>query len=273
MTPSDALITYYNRYDEASRLSGPWGQIEFTRTQEIITRYLPPQPACILDVGGASGRYACWLAGLGHQVHLVDPVPRHVRQAQAASAAQPDSPLTSCSLGDARRLAFGERCADVILLLGPLYHLTNSKDRHMALTEASRILKPGGVLFAAAISRFASTLDGLDSGYFQDPAFQTIMRQDLATGQHRNPTGNPAYFMDTFFHHPNELHAEVAATSLHVEALLAVEGICYLIQDLSTHWNNPEYRRFILEILSTTESEPTLLGASPHLLCVAQKPL
>jgi len=273
VTPTDPLTTYYNQYDEASRLSGPWGQIEFTRTQELITRYLPPPPALILDVGGAAGRYACWLAALGYRVHLVDPVPRHVQQAQAASAAQPTRPLVSCTLGDARRLACADGSADAILLMGPLYHLTEPCERHQALRETIRTLVPGGVLFAAAISRFASTLDGLQSGYFRDPAFQAIMRQDLATGQHRNPTGNPAYFTDTFFHHPRELRDEIAAAGFQVTALLAVEGLSYLMQDLSVHWGDPDYRRFLLEILAATESEPTLLGASPHLLCIAKKPL
>ncbi len=269
---TDPLVTYYNQYDEQTRLSGPWGQVEFVRTQAILNRYLPPPPARILDVGGAAGRYACWLATLDYQVHLVDPVPRHVQQALAAVRAQPNHPLASCTLGDARNLAFAGRSAEAVLLLGPLYHLTDPSDRHRALTEAHHILKPGGVLFAAAISRYASTLDGLDSGYYQDPAFQAIMRQDLATGQHRNPTGNPAYFMDTFFHHPAELRAEVSAAGYQVAALLAVEGMAYLVKDLEHDWAQPEYRRFLLEILARTETESTLLGASPHLMCIAHKP-
>lgn len=272
MPPPDPLITYYSQFDEGSRLADPWGQVEFTRTQDILTRYLPPPPACILDVGGAAGRYACWLTDLGYQVHLLDPVPRHVQQAQEASADQTHAPLASITQGDARHLAFAAGSAHAILLLGPLYHLTERADRHRAITEARRLLKPGGLLFAAAISRFASTLDGLTSGYFRDPAFQAIMRADLATGQHRNPTGNPAYFMDTFFHHPEELRAEVAAAGFQITALLAVEGLSYLMQDLSKHWSNSDYRRFLLEILAATESEPTLLGASPHLMCIAQKP-
>jgi SAM-dependent methyltransferase len=270
--PHNPLEAYYNQFDEQHRLSDSWGQIEFTRTQAILTRFLPPPPVCILDVGGAAGRYAYWLVGLGYHVHLVDPVPRHLRQAQAAAATQSDSPLASCSLGDARGLAFAHDSTDAVLLLGPLYHLTHAADRQQALAAVHRTLKPGGLLFAAAISRFASTLDGLDSGYFRDPAFQEIMRQDLATGQHRNPTGHPAYFMDTFFHHPDELQAEVTRAGFQVQALLAVEGLSYMMQDLEHNWRNPDYRAFLLEILAITEAEPTLLGASPHLICVAQKP-
>jgi ubiquinone/menaquinone biosynthesis C-methylase UbiE len=265
------VIDYYSAYDEQSRLSEHLGQVELVRTQRILRRYLPSPPAVVLDVGGAAGRYACWLARKGYAVHLVDPVPLHVQQAEAASDAQPAAPIASCTVGDARQLDFEDEAADVVLMLGPLYHLVDVDDRRRALAEAYRVLKPGGHLFAAGISRFASTIDGLTSGFFTDPAFQQIMRRDLEDGQHRNPTDNPAYFMDTFFHHPDELRAEVAAAGFEVADLLAVEGISYLMRDFETHWENAAHRAFLLEIIDEIEREPTLLGASPHLLCVGVK--
>jgi ubiquinone/menaquinone biosynthesis C-methylase UbiE len=238
----------------------------------LIERYLPPAPVVVLDVGGAAGRYACWLAKAGYDVHLVDPVPRHVEQAKAASAAQPKAPIASVRLGDARQLEFDAEMADAVLLLGPLYHLLEREERQRALSEAYRVLKPGGVLFAAAISRFASTEDGLMSGFYRDPAFQKIMLDDLENGQHRNPTGNPAYFTDTFFHHPDELKAEVAGASFEIAGLFAVEGIGYLMKDFETRWQVEADRVFLLDVIAKTEQEPSLIGASPHILCVGVKP-
>jgi ubiquinone/menaquinone biosynthesis C-methylase UbiE len=265
------VVAYYSDFDEQARLADHWGQIEFIRTQDIINRYLKSPPAVVLDVGGAAGRYACWLARRGYQMHLVDPVPLHIQQAQAASDAQPETPIASCSVGDARRLEFDAEMADAVLLLGPLYHLVEPQDRHRSLTEAYRVLKTGGHLFAAGISRFASTIDGLASGYFADPVFRDIMRGDLETGQHRNPTDNPAYFTDTFFHHPDELEAEVASAGFEVAGLLAIEGISYMLQDLEQNWQVKEHRQFVLEILGKIESEPSLIGASPHIMCVGVK--
>ncbi|MBN2501944.1 MAG: methyltransferase domain-containing protein [Anaerolineales bacterium] len=265
----EKFIEYYSGYDEQGRLAG--GNIEFVRTQILIERHLPPAPAVVLDVGGAAGRYACWLAELGYEVHLVDPVPRHVEQARDASAAQPDAPIASVRLGDARQLAFDAEVADAVLLLGPLYHLTELADRQRALAEAYRVLKPGGVLFAAGISRFASTEDGLMSGFYRDPAFREIMLNDLEDGQHRNPTGNPAYFTDTFFHHPDELRAEVAGAGFEVAQPFAVEGIGYLMQDFETRWQVEADRTFLLEVIAKTEQEPSLIGISPHILCVGIK--
>jgi ubiquinone/menaquinone biosynthesis C-methylase UbiE len=267
----DKVVEYYNGFDEQTRLSDNWGQIEFLRTQNIISRYLKKTPSVILDVGGAAGRYSCWLAKEGHEVHLIDPVPLHIQQAQAASDAQPKAPLVSCNVGDARQLEFDDEIVDAVLLLGPLYHLVKPEDRKRSLLEAYRVLKTGGHLFAAGISRFASTIDGLDSGYFLDPVFRKIMQDDLETGQHRNPTKHPAYFMDTFFHHPEELKAEVAGSGFEIAGLFAIEGISYLMKDFEKNWNIEGYREFLLEIIGKLEEEASLIGASPHIMCVGEK--
>jgi ubiquinone/menaquinone biosynthesis C-methylase UbiE len=267
----DKVVAYYSDFDEQARLSDNWGQIEFLRTQNIISRYLKKTSSVILDVGGAAGRYSLWLAKEGHEVHLIDPVPLHIQQAQAASDAQPEAPLASCNVGDARQLEFDDEIADIVLLLGPLYHLVEFEDRNRALMEAYRVLKIGGHVFAVGISRFASTIDGLDSGHFLDPVFRKIMRDDLETGQHRNPTKYPAYFMDTFFHHPDELKAEVAGSGFEIAGLFAVEGISYLMKELEKNWDIEDYREFLLEIIGKIEKETSLIGASPHIMCVGVK--
>ena len=69
--------------------------------------------------------------------------------------------IWTCQVGDARELTFNDGVADGVLLLGPLYHLTDAPERRRALRETYRVLRPGGVMFAAAISRCASTLDGV----------------------------------------------------------------------------------------------------------------
>jgi len=268
---TDKVVKYYSAFNEQARLSGAWGQIEFARTKNILSRYLASPPATVLDVGGAAGRYSCWLARAGYQVHLVDPAPHAKEQARQASNAQPGTPIAGCTVGDARRLEFEDGIAEAVLLLGPLYHLVDVHDRNRALLEAYRVLKPGGRLFAAGISRFASTIDGLSSGYYHDPIFQEIMQRDLETGQHRNPTGNPAYFMDTFFHHPDELREEVSHAGFEILGLLAIEGISYLMKDLEKNWEIQEQQAFLLEILGKIESDPSLIGASPHVMCVGEK--
>ncbi len=210
---SDEIVAHYADGYEAERLSNRASRLESARTQELVLRYLPSPPAVIYDIGGGPGAYACWLARLGYEVHLVDALPLHVELARQAAAAQPDAPLASVSLGDARALDRSDESVDVALLFGPLYHLTEQSDRLAALGEARRVVRPGGILLAAGISRFASTLSGLHEGLFDDPVFERIVEQDLQDGQHRNPTNHPEYFTTAYFHHPAELQAEVEAAA------------------------------------------------------------
>lgn len=265
------VLGYYAAGGEARRLSAGTSRLEMVRTREILARYLPPPPAVVLDVGGGPGAYACWLAARGYEVHLIDPVPLHVEQARGASQRQPDRPLASARLGDARCLEAADAAADAVLLLGPLYHLTERDDRLAALREAGRVVRPGGPVLAAGISRFASLLDGLVRGILGDPDYARMVEQDLRDGQHRNRTGRPDYFTTAFFHHPHELEAEVREAGLEVEALLAVEGPAWLLVDFDARWADPAERGRILEAVRAVEREPSLLGASAHLLAVARR--
>ena len=267
----DEVLAHYERGLEAERLFKRTNPIELARTQEIFSRYLPPPPAVIFDVGGGSGIYAAWLAQQGYEVHLIDPVPLHIEQAQSASQAQPAHPIASITLGDARQLNRADASVDAVLLLGPLYHLIERSDRLTALREANRILKSGGVVFAVAISRFSSLIDGLFRGYLDDPEFVEIVKRDLADGQHRNPTNNPAYFTTTFFHHPDELKEEVEAAGLSCEHLLGIEGPAKLLQNFEEHWHDPNRREILLQAIRWLESEPSTLGISAHILAVGRK--
>src|SRR5262249_45819390 len=151
------IVDYYGRAPEESRLEQGPGLLEAARTRELVERFAPSPPATVFDVGGGVGAYALWLADLGYTVHLIDAVPRLVQEARRRGA-ESSRPLAGCEVGDARALGFRDGMADVVLLLGPLYHLTHPTDRALALREAGRVLKPGGRLFAAAISRWASAM-------------------------------------------------------------------------------------------------------------------
>jgi ubiquinone/menaquinone biosynthesis C-methylase UbiE len=269
--PVPEIADHYGAGVEEPRLTLGSGQLEFARTCELIARYFPPAPATVLDVGGGPGAYACWLARRGYAVHLVDAMPLHVGQALAASRRQPEFPLAGATVSDARRLDRADESVDAVLLMGPLYHLTGRSDRVAAWREARRVLKPGGVVLAAAISRFASTLDGMRCGAFDDPAFAAIAEQDLRDGQHRNTTENPLYFTTAYFHRPEELQDEAREAGVHHEATLGVEGPGWLLQDFDAWWVNSGRRERLLTIARALEAEPTLAGVSAHLIAVAFK--
>jgi SAM-dependent methyltransferase len=269
-TPS-ALLRHYGTADESSRLRSGWFQLEQVRTQELILRHLPPAPATIIDAGGGAGAYACWLAARGYQVHLIDPVPKHVEQARTASARQAQHPLASAEIGDARQLSHEDSSADAFLLLGPLYHLVEREDRLACLREAHRVLRPGGLAWGAGISRFASLFDSLSSGFFDDPQFAPILDRDLQEGQHRNPTDNPIYFTDAFFHRPGELSRDFLAAGFTVMAVVAIEGPAWLARDFNRLWNDDVQRERLLAAVRKVEREPSVLGASSHVMAIGRK--
>ncbi len=267
---SSEVEAFYALGLERNRLAEGAGVLELLRTQALLQRYLPTSPALVADVGGGPGRYAIWLAQLGYRVHLVDPVPLHIEQARDA-VSRSGVALAAAEVGDARSLRLADASVDAILLLGPLYHLPERPDRLQVLAEARRVCRPGGVIIAAAISRFASTLDGLRGGYLEEPAFAAIAAGDLRDGRHRNPTGNPAYFTTAYFHHPNELAEECAAAGLQHVATLAVEGPGWLLSDLDVRLADSRRREVLLAALASLEAEPALLGVSAHLLAIARR--
>ncbi len=237
----------------------------------LLERYLPVPPAVVADVGGGPGRYALWLAERGYRVHLVDRMPFHIEQARAAADARPGATLASVEVGDAREPRLADASADAVLLLGPLYHLPERADRLQALAEPRRVCRRDGVIIAAAISRFASTRDGIRAGYLEDAVFAAVAASDLRDGRHRNPTDNPAYFTTAYFHRPEELEAECSAAGLLHEATLAVEGAAWLLPDLDARLADERRRAALLEALAALEAEPALLGVSAHLLTVARR--
>jgi ubiquinone/menaquinone biosynthesis C-methylase UbiE len=262
------VIDHYQEVDEDSRLQTGWFRLEHARTQELLLRHLPPPPATLLDIGGGSGIYAFWLASRGYHVHLVDPVPKHIEQARSYPH---QHTIASLRLGDARNLEQSDTSAGAVLMLGPLYHLTDHAERLRSLREARRVLRPGGTLCAAAISHFASLYDSLQSGFFDDPEFIPILERDLDEGQHRNTTSNPIFFTTAFFHRPNELAAEIAEAGFQLVELLPIEGPGWFARDFDRLWKDHAQRERLLECIRKVEHEPALLGASAHLMAIARK--
>ena len=166
---SNEIDEFYTHAAEEKRLTYGLGPLELERNKELISRYLLSKNSVIIDSGGGPGIYAEWLAVLGHTVHLVDPVEKHIFQARKRALKLKD-PFKAL-IGDARKLDFTDDFADLVILHGPLYHLQLKADRIKALKESFRVLKPNGVLLAFAINHTVSTLTGLLNGMIHDTQF------------------------------------------------------------------------------------------------------
>lgn len=261
---------YYDRAPEESRLELGAFRLEEARTRELILRHACPPPAHVLDVGGAAGAYAFWLADKGYDVRLIDASSRLIAIARERNQQAPH-PLASCTEADARALPEENASADMVLLLGPLYHLVDAHDRHQALAEAGRVLRANGILIAAGISRWASALDGLSRNLLGDPAFARIVARDLLDGHHQNPTNRLDYFTTAYFHRPKELRDEVAGAGFVVDGVYGVEGPGWILPDFMDRWNDEQGRNDLLALARLLESEPAMMGSSAHLLVAARK--
>ena len=264
------ILSYYGKGLEEQRLRASLGRLEQVRTWEIMSRHLPPAPSRILDVGGGTGVYALPLAAGGHRVSLIDPIPLHVERALTLSGAS-ETPLVSADIGDARKLDVLDATFDVVLLFGPLYHLTDPGDRLDALAEARRVLVPGGLLLSAYISRFASAFDGIQEGALRDASFAEIVDRDLTNGIHQNPTDRPEWFTTAYFHRPEEVRPEIEKAGLRFDSLIAVEGPGWMNSELDAWLDDASTRERLLGVLRRLETEPSLMGASAHMLSIARR--
>jgi SAM-dependent methyltransferase len=263
------IVDYYSAYDEEGRL-GDENSIEFLRSADIIARTLPAHRNEILDVGGAAGRYSFWLAGLGHEVTLIDMTPKHISQAALTNESSVHR-LKAIALGNACELPFGDATFDAVLLMGPLYHITDRPLRVVAIREALRVLRSGGVLFLAYISRFASMVDGFKFDLVLDEAFRNILDVDLENGKHLNNSGNPKYFTTAYFHHPDDIAGEIADAGAAMDKMYAVEGFANCIPNVAEKMKDGEYRSYLFDKLKATEEDKSIIGISSHLMATVIK--
>ena len=259
-----SVLEYYSQLGERSRLTGsPMGQLEYLRTRELLSRWLPHPPGQVVDVGGATGVHARWIAELGHRVQVVDP-----ELAQVTEAARLPG-VTAC-VGEATALPQADASADMVLLLGPLYHLPSRADRLRAWSEAVRVVRPGGVVAAAVILRRASLLDYASMGRLDEEALARIA-VTLRTGEHDPALG----FTDANFHTADELRAELDESGLVECEVLPVEGPA-IIAVRGVYWAggvvSAELLDSAMRLARVAESDPAMLEVGSHLLGAGRRP-
>jgi SAM-dependent methyltransferase len=263
----DDIAQHYATASEATRLTrSAHGRLEFLRTQELIRRHAPALPGRVLDVGGATGVHAQWLAQDGYQVHVMDPVAGHVEAAAVLAG-------VTAEVGDARDMRAATGGVDAVLLLGPLYHLPDARDRHAALMESRRVLRPGGVLFAAAISRYLSLLEAGTTGRLSAGLVGSVA-EVITSGTYDGHAG----FVAGHWHTAGELRDEVRAGGFNDVQVYGVEGPAWPALDaraqdyaavLDSAVGDSAAWEAAVRCARLVEQDPLLLHASAHLLAIA----
>lgn len=142
------IIDLYNNYDEDSRLTPNHGKVEFLTTMRYIGKYIKRGDR-VLEIGAATGHYSHALARQGYKVDAIELVEHNIDVFRNNTLPNEDVTITQ---GNALDLsAIPDNQYDITLLLGPLYHLYNEEDKRQALSEAIRVTKPGGIIFAAYV--------------------------------------------------------------------------------------------------------------------------
>jgi SAM-dependent methyltransferase len=262
------VMSRYESSDEDARLWQPGrGDLIRLRSWDIFDRFLP-RSGRVLDVGGGPGTHAAHLAANGYDVTLVDPVPRHVERASQRAQARNGGCFDVC-LGVAADLPAGEESIDVVLLMGPLYHLVEQVDRLAALADARRVLRPGGRLLAEVISRHAWVMDATVKGLLAAPGMLADLERSVDVGLSQDPATVADGSFWAYFHRPDELRDELAAAGFGEIELVAVEGYAWLLGDLDARMTDPGP---LLQAVRLTESEPSMLGCSAHVIGIASRP-
>ena len=247
---------YTSGFDEVDRLHvDAAGRLERVRSQELLLRHLPPAPARVLDVGGGPGVYAAWLASLGYEVTLVEPVDRHREQAS-------EHGTFAVEAGDSRVLPAPDVSMDVVLLMGPLYHLMDPADRARSLAEARRVARPGGLIAAAFISRHAPIIDVAAKLRINDDEVFGRLRRLRREGHNEPGRG----FTAAYFHTVEEIRADFAAGGLAEPAVYGIEGPLLGLAASGLAEDRPEFFEAALRAARLVEDDPAMPAANAHLL-------
>ncbi|GAA3598609.1 class I SAM-dependent methyltransferase [Kribbella ginsengisoli] len=259
---------YSTRWNESVRLSSTLkGKLESARLYEFLTRWLPPAPSRVADIGGGPGVHAQWLQGQGYNVDLLDPVVGHVKKARDSGV--------SAERGDARNLPWPNGTFDAVLMAGPLYHLPDASDRRLALREAARVLRPGGVIVAIAINR-AANLIGSTLANTLVPRLH-IVEKIIDSGF----SEDNERMAHCFYHKESQLRSEIADAGLRSVKIFGLTGPGgWLTVAIDAHFKDQPYSQNLaaedplttaLECCRLADRMPELVASSSLFLAIGYK--
>jgi S-adenosylmethionine-dependent methyltransferase len=271
MSDLEFIRQYYDRSPQREWERAERHRTEFAITWKALEAYLPPPPARLLDCGGGPGRYAIALAQRGYAVSLFDLSPESLAFARQR-ALDTGIALQSYDLGDATDLScYSDGGFDAVLLMGPLYHLLELEQRQRALQEARRVLRPDGVLFAAFISRFAGHIRAAGRDPLLPVREAEISAAILLTGKLAAREDQPQGFV-AYMAHPSDVSPLLWSAGFELLETLSLEGLIGGCEGQVNTLQGEAWETW-LAINWQAAHDPSLFGASQHLLAVGRRPL
>lgn len=280
-TIDTTVLAGYNAGIERNRLRTGIGLIEFERTKEILLEKLPKPPAVIYDIGGAYGEYSWWLSSLGYEVHLFDLSETNIAMSKELAAEYPHVCLKSAMVCDARSIPRLDNSADAILLMGPLYSITEYEERILAIKESRRLLKDDGILFSAALTPYSILIpriatyhidDTKKRAELDDPAFISAVERALSDGCYINTERKIASGLgSSHLHTAKALREELRCGGFVTSAVHGVMGGAWLAPNLDALLEKEETRNLLMKTVRMLDTHEEIIGLSGHLLAVSKK--
>lgn len=261
METFEALSRYYESYDEDSRLCSRRGKVEYLTTLRYIEKYLKPGMR-ILEIGAATGRYSHYFARKGYKVDTLELVEHNIEIFRRNTLPGEEISILQ---GNAKDLgAFADNSYDITLLLGPMYHLFTEEEKLQALSEAIRVTKKGGVVFAAYCMGDASILlYGFGRGEIHN-----LIRDCMLDPESFETFSKP---WDIFELHRKEdidaLRSNFDVTQLH---FLATDGYSNHMRAILDEMDEDTFELYLRYHFATCE-RVDMLGYSNHTLDIFRK--
>lgn len=263
MNANHYLINHYNNYDEDSRLVPKHGSVEFLTTMKYIEKYIKTGNH-VLEIGAGTGRYSHALAQEGYKVDAMELVEHNIEIFKQKTESDENITITQ---GNALELsAYPDNEYNITLLLGPLYHLYTKEDKQQALSEAIRVTKPGGIVFAAYVISDGCLLDeGFNRGNIN--VLQYI-EQGLIDSQTFAAKSEPKDLFELVRkEYIDDLMSIFPVTRLHY---VAADGCALFMRESVDSMDNDTFNLFLQYHFATCERED-LLGVTSHAIDIFRK--
>ena len=253
------IIEFYNNYDEDGRLKKKNRSPEYITTMRYIEKYLTPNSR-IIEIGAGTGRYSVTLADMGYDVTAVELVPHNIEIMK--KKVKPEHNIKIYQ-GNACDLSFIDSDTyDIVLLLGPMYHLFNDEDKNNAISEAIRVAKKGGVIYSA----YCNNDTCIYKMFYKKKILSYLDKGLIYENYHAKSAPNKVFEL---YRKPDidELMKNYPVTRLH---FVGVDMLSYLYSDKLNMLNKREFEEY-LKFLSTICEREDLVGFSQHMLDIFRK--
>lgn len=260
------VIENYENYKEENRLTtNNARKIEFITTTRIMDELIPINSK-ILDCAAGTGVYAFELAEKGHEVMATDITPRHIEVIN--NTLKDKTYKMNTAVLDATDMSmFEDESFDVVLNMGPFYHLLTDEQRERCMSESLRVLKKGGLIFTAYIPRFyVFQYVAMSDNRYLD---LRLAKQIVETGVLRHDD-EKCFWTDTYYATKQEMEQMYRENGIEIIDHFAQDGTTPLLANKVDNWDEEQFKIWCDYHYSVCREE-SILGASNHVIIVGRK--